>query len=109
MFRLVGALPAARVASTRMDRAGALPDSLELSWCVWVGVCARACVQVSFWLPHPWFRFLKRVPEWKGCGEILPEAGLGWAWGLFCPSSKRGALSGPRGSLETKEDRKAHV
>ena len=39
MFRLVGSLPAARVASTRMDRAGALPDSLELSWCVCVCMC----------------------------------------------------------------------
>ena len=43
MFRLAGALPAARVASTRMDRAGALPDSLELSWCVCVCVCV--CVR----------------------------------------------------------------
>ena len=61
------------------------------------------CVQVSFWLPHPRFKFLKSVPEWKGCGEILPGAGLGWAWGPVCLSSKRGALSGPRGSLEGKE------
>ena len=61
------------------------------------------CVQVSFWLPHPRFKFLKRVLEWKGCGEILPGAGLGWAWGPVCLSSKRGALSGPRGSLEGKE------